>query len=44
MRFFVHLAFTDDKIGVFVACRPDLQAAVEKILSGAGSVEVRRAA
>ena len=37
-------AFTDDKIGIFVACRPDQQPAVEKLLSGAGSVEVRRAA
>lgn len=37
-------SFSDDKIGVFVACRPDQQPAVEKILSGAGSVEVRRAA
>ena len=37
-------SFTDDKVGVFVACRPDQQAAVEKILAGAGSVEVRRAA
>ena len=37
-------AFTDDKVGVFVACRADQQAAVEKILSSSGSVEVRRAA
>lgn len=37
-------AFTDDKVGIFVACRADQQPAVEKILTGAGSVEVRRAA
>lgn len=37
-------AFTDDQIGVFVACRPDQQPAVEKILASSGSVEVRRAA
>lgn len=37
-------SFSDDKIGIFVACRPEQQPAVEKILSGSGSVEVRRAA
>lgn len=37
-------SFSDDKIGIFVACRAEQQPTVEKILSGAGSVEVRRAA
>jgi hypothetical protein len=36
--------FSDDQVGVFVACRADQQAAVEQILTSAGSVEVRRAA
>jgi hypothetical protein len=36
--------FTDDRIGVFVPCRPEEFAEVEKMLRNAGAEEVRREA